>query len=80
MSEKIYKQYKGLIDPIFSMTGMPPRGKEFLISVFATIRKNALADAKKAVARLHIYGEAYQDREHNIIDMAIAAIAALEEK
>jgi len=43
-------------------------------------RKQALADAKAAVAQLHIYGEAYQDREHDIIDMALAAITALEEK
>jgi len=40
----------------------------------------ALADVKAAVERLHIFGEAYQDREHEIIDKALAAIRALEGK
>ena len=88
MSEEIYKRYKGLIDPIFSMTGMPPRGKEFLISVFATIRKNALADAKKAVAvRLAVkltgikMGEPFSSKMSNeIFKGIIDAIEALEVK
>ena len=63
--------------------GLPDTAKFYnsgRIEGFAAGYAQALADAKAAVAQLHIYGEAYQDREHNIIDMAIAAIAALEEK
>jgi len=80
MSEEIYKRYKGLIDPIFSMTGMPPRGKELLISVFTTIRMDALADVKEAVVDCKKFKFCQADPILIELKEAIAAIESLEVK